>query len=177
MPVIAALSPTDCFDAAYEAAKIALEHLTPVILLTDAFIANGSGAWKLPKMEELKAALESVKGQLEHVMAEKRALEQKVSELSQTVPQPSSLRIADKKKTPVMVVLHAMYKAGWIKAGTRDETVIEAARLLFGESVTSLRQLLSIAKSNGTFSSYIEKAENSMENEWDELKNAVKDEK
>jgi len=53
MPVIAATSPTDCFDAAYEAAKIALEHLTPVILLTDAFIANGSGAWRLPTMEQL----------------------------------------------------------------------------------------------------------------------------
>ncbi|MGN1263404.1 MAG: 2-oxoacid:acceptor oxidoreductase subunit alpha, partial [Prevotella sp.] len=53
MPVIAATSPTDCFDAVYQAAKIALEHLTPVILLTDAFIANGSAAWKLPTMEEL----------------------------------------------------------------------------------------------------------------------------
>lgn len=53
MPVIAATSPTDCFDAVYEAAKIALEHLTPVILLTDAFIANGSAAWKLPDMQEL----------------------------------------------------------------------------------------------------------------------------
>ena len=55
MPVIAALSPTDCFDAAYQAAKIALEHLTPVILLTDAFIANGSGAWMLPTIETLDA--------------------------------------------------------------------------------------------------------------------------
>ncbi len=53
MPVIAATSPTDCFDAAYMAAKIALEHLTPVTLLTDAFIANGSSAWKLPKMADL----------------------------------------------------------------------------------------------------------------------------
>ncbi len=53
MPVIAATSPTDCFDAVYAAAKIALEHLTPVILLTDAFIANGSAAWKLPTIEEL----------------------------------------------------------------------------------------------------------------------------
>ncbi len=53
MPVIAALSPTDCFDAAYQASRIALEHLTPVILLTDAFVANGSGAWKLPTMNEL----------------------------------------------------------------------------------------------------------------------------
>ena len=53
MPVIAATSPTDCFDAVYSAAKIALEHLTPVILLTDAFIANGSAAWKLPTMDNL----------------------------------------------------------------------------------------------------------------------------
>ena len=53
MPVIAALSPTDCFDAVYQAAKIALEHLTPVILLTDAFIANGSAAWKLPDIAKL----------------------------------------------------------------------------------------------------------------------------
>lgn len=53
MPVIAATSPTDCFDAVYSAAKIALEYLTPVILLTDAFIANGSAAWKLPTMEGL----------------------------------------------------------------------------------------------------------------------------
>lgn len=53
MPVIAATSPTNCFQAAYMAAKIALEHLTPVILLTDAFIANGSAAWKLPVINEL----------------------------------------------------------------------------------------------------------------------------
>ena len=55
MPVIAALSPTDCFDAAYQAAKIALEHMTPVVLLTDAYIANGSGAFKLPQMAQLGA--------------------------------------------------------------------------------------------------------------------------
>jgi 2-oxoglutarate ferredoxin oxidoreductase subunit alpha len=53
MPVIAATSPTDCFDAVYAASKIALEHLTPVILLTDAFIANGSAAWKLPTIKSL----------------------------------------------------------------------------------------------------------------------------
>jgi len=51
IPVIAAESPTDCFDAAYEASKIALEHMTPVILLTDAFVANGSGAFKLPVID------------------------------------------------------------------------------------------------------------------------------
>ena len=53
MPVIAATSPTDCFDAVYSAAKIAVEHLTPVLLLTDAYVANGSAAWKLPNIAEL----------------------------------------------------------------------------------------------------------------------------
>ena len=53
MPVMAATSPTDCFDAAFQAAKIALEHMTPVVLLTDAFVANGSGAFKLPEMAKL----------------------------------------------------------------------------------------------------------------------------
>ena len=52
MPVMAATSPTDCFDAAYMAAKTALEHMTPVVLLTDAFVANGSGALKLPNLED-----------------------------------------------------------------------------------------------------------------------------
>lgn len=50
MPVVAASSPTDCFDAAYLACKIALEHMTPVVLLTDAYIANGSAAWRLPDL-------------------------------------------------------------------------------------------------------------------------------
>lgn len=53
MPVIAATSPTDCFDAAYMACKIALEHTTPVTLLTDAFIANGSSSWKLPNIDDM----------------------------------------------------------------------------------------------------------------------------
>ena len=53
MPVIAATSPTDCFDKAYMAAKLALEHLTPVVLLTDAFVANGSAAWRLPDIAAL----------------------------------------------------------------------------------------------------------------------------
>ena len=55
MPVLAATSPTDCFEAAYEASKIALEHMTPVVLLTDAFIANGSAAWKLPALADYPA--------------------------------------------------------------------------------------------------------------------------
>ena len=52
MPVMAALSPTDCFDAAYEASKMALEHMTPVVLLTDAFVAN---AFKLPELDKMPA--------------------------------------------------------------------------------------------------------------------------
>ena len=55
LPVIAAISPTDCFYAAFEASKIALEHMTPVILLTDAYIANGSGAFKLPDLKAMPA--------------------------------------------------------------------------------------------------------------------------
>jgi 2-oxoglutarate ferredoxin oxidoreductase subunit alpha len=47
--VLAAASPTDCFTMAFEAARIAIEHMTPVILLTDAFIANGSSAWRIPE--------------------------------------------------------------------------------------------------------------------------------
>ena len=51
--VMAASSPDDCFYYAYMACKIALENLTPVILLTDAFIGNGSSLWKLPKLADL----------------------------------------------------------------------------------------------------------------------------
>lgn len=50
--VVAALSPTDCFHMAFEAARIAIEHMTPVVLLTDAFIANGSSAWRIPDDED-----------------------------------------------------------------------------------------------------------------------------
>jgi len=51
--VIAASTPADSFHFAYMASKIALEHMTPVILLTDAFIGNGTSLWKLPKLAEL----------------------------------------------------------------------------------------------------------------------------
>jgi 2-oxoglutarate/2-oxoacid ferredoxin oxidoreductase subunit alpha len=51
--VMAASTPSDCFHFAFEAARIALEHMTPVILLTDGFIANGSEPWRIPKMTEL----------------------------------------------------------------------------------------------------------------------------
>lgn len=50
--VLSAFSPSDCFHAAFAAAKIALEHMTPVILLTDGFIANGSEPWRVPSMKD-----------------------------------------------------------------------------------------------------------------------------
>ena len=57
MPVMAATSPTDCFYAAYEASKMALEHMTPVILLTDAYVANGSGAFRLPDLNAMASII------------------------------------------------------------------------------------------------------------------------
>lgn len=50
--VVAPVSPTDCFDMAFEASRIALEHMTPVILLSDAFIGNGSSAWRVPEASD-----------------------------------------------------------------------------------------------------------------------------
>jgi 2-oxoglutarate ferredoxin oxidoreductase subunit alpha len=54
MPVISASSPSDCFDAAFEACRIAIEHMTPVFFLSDGYIANGSEPWKFPNTAELK---------------------------------------------------------------------------------------------------------------------------
>lgn len=54
MPVLAASSPADCFDAAQEAWRIAVRYMTPVMLLTDGYIANGSEPWRIPKLSELK---------------------------------------------------------------------------------------------------------------------------
>ncbi len=54
LPIIAANSPADCFDATYQAAKIALKYRTPVIVLTDGYIGQGSCPWKVPKMSELE---------------------------------------------------------------------------------------------------------------------------
>jgi len=51
--VIAASTPSNCFDYAYEASKLALEHMTPVILLTDGYIANGSSPWKIKSASEM----------------------------------------------------------------------------------------------------------------------------
>jgi 2-oxoglutarate/2-oxoacid ferredoxin oxidoreductase subunit alpha len=51
--VIAASTPSDCFNYAFESARIALEHMTPVLLLTDGYLANGSEPWKIPEMKDL----------------------------------------------------------------------------------------------------------------------------
>lgn len=53
IPVIAASTPIDCFDMAFEAVQIAIEHMTPVILLTDGYIANGSEPWRYPNAKDL----------------------------------------------------------------------------------------------------------------------------
>jgi 2-oxoglutarate ferredoxin oxidoreductase subunit alpha len=51
--VIAASTPADCFSFAFEAAKIALEHMTPVLLLSDGFLANGTEPWRIPQMKDM----------------------------------------------------------------------------------------------------------------------------
>jgi 2-oxoglutarate/2-oxoacid ferredoxin oxidoreductase subunit alpha len=53
MPVIAASTPSDCFYAVYEAVRIAIQHMTPVIFLSDGYIANGSEPWKYPESKDL----------------------------------------------------------------------------------------------------------------------------
>jgi len=53
IPVLAASTPSDCFHMAYEAVRIALQHMTPVILLSDGYIANGAEPWKFPNASEL----------------------------------------------------------------------------------------------------------------------------
>jgi 2-oxoglutarate ferredoxin oxidoreductase subunit alpha len=54
MPIVSASTPSDCFGAAYEAARISLQHMTPVILLTDGYIANGAEPWKYPTSADLQ---------------------------------------------------------------------------------------------------------------------------
>ncbi len=55
MPVISASTPSDSFHAAYEAVRIAVQHMTPVILLSDGYIANGAEPWRFPQSEDLPA--------------------------------------------------------------------------------------------------------------------------
>ena len=54
MPVISASTPSDCFAAVYEAVRISVQHMTPVIFLSDGYIANGAEPWKFPTAAELK---------------------------------------------------------------------------------------------------------------------------
>jgi 2-oxoglutarate ferredoxin oxidoreductase subunit alpha len=53
MPVVAASTPTDCFDMAFEAVRLSVQHMTPVILLSDGYIANGAEPWKYPTADDL----------------------------------------------------------------------------------------------------------------------------
>lgn len=55
MPIIAASTPTDCFDAIYEAVRISIQHMTPVIFLSDGYIANGAEPWRYPQSKDLPA--------------------------------------------------------------------------------------------------------------------------
>jgi 2-oxoglutarate ferredoxin oxidoreductase subunit alpha len=53
MPVISASTPADCFDAVYEAVRISIQHMTPVLFLSDGYIANGAEPWKFPSADQL----------------------------------------------------------------------------------------------------------------------------
>lgn len=53
MPIVAAYSPSQCFDAAFEACRLALKYRTPVMLLTDGYLANGAEPWRLPSLDDL----------------------------------------------------------------------------------------------------------------------------
>jgi len=55
MPIVSASTPGDCFDAIYEAARISVQHMTPVIFLSDGYIANGAEPWRFPKSADLPA--------------------------------------------------------------------------------------------------------------------------
>jgi 2-oxoglutarate/2-oxoacid ferredoxin oxidoreductase subunit alpha len=66
MPVISASTPSDCFAAVYEAIRIAVQHMTPVIFLSDGYIANGAEPWKFPKAEDLPAIEVKFKKELGH---------------------------------------------------------------------------------------------------------------
>lgn len=65
MPVISASTPTDCFDAVYEAVRIAVQHMTPVIFLSDGYIANGAEPWKFPQTKDLAEIKVSFKKQID----------------------------------------------------------------------------------------------------------------
>lgn len=77
--VLAASSSANCFDFAYEACKIALENMTPVILLTDTYLANGTGLWRVPKLAELpeihpQSVPEELKGHFNPALRDERGV-------------------------------------------------------------------------------------------------------
>ncbi len=78
--VLAASTPSDCFFFAYKAAKIALERMVPVILLTDGFLGNGSEPWRLPKLEELPSITPRIAKDPDTFQAYKRDEKQLVRE-------------------------------------------------------------------------------------------------
>ena len=77
--VLAASSSANCFDFAYEACKIALENMTPVILLTDTYLANGTALWRIPKLAELpdikpQSVPEELKGHYNPALRDERGV-------------------------------------------------------------------------------------------------------
>ncbi|MEO6288972.1 MAG: 2-oxoacid:acceptor oxidoreductase subunit alpha [Ginsengibacter sp.] len=66
MPVISASTPSDCFEAVYEAVRIAVQHMTPVIFLSDGYIANGAEPWKYPESDDLLPIEVNFKTELGH---------------------------------------------------------------------------------------------------------------
>jgi 2-oxoglutarate ferredoxin oxidoreductase subunit alpha len=65
MPVISASTPSDCFDAVYEAVRVSVQHMTPVIFLSDGYIANGAEPWKFPQSADLPEIKVSFKEKLD----------------------------------------------------------------------------------------------------------------
>jgi 2-oxoglutarate/2-oxoacid ferredoxin oxidoreductase subunit alpha len=66
MPIISACTPADCFDAVYEAVRVSVQHMTPVIFLSDGYIANGAEPWRFPTSEQLPPIHVQFKTQLGH---------------------------------------------------------------------------------------------------------------
>jgi 2-oxoglutarate ferredoxin oxidoreductase subunit alpha len=66
MPIVSASTPSDCFDAVYEAVRIAVQHMTPVIFLSDGYIANGAEPWRFPQSNDLPPITVKFKTELGH---------------------------------------------------------------------------------------------------------------
>jgi 2-oxoglutarate ferredoxin oxidoreductase subunit alpha len=73
VPIVAPMSPSDCFDAAIEAVRLATKYRTPVFLLSDAYLANGSEPWLLPKVDELPDLRVEFATELNHEKADGKA--------------------------------------------------------------------------------------------------------